>query len=234
MDKKYYLVLITGLVALGIFLVWFFIRPSPLSDNQLVSTLISPTATPLSVSITTPTITITEVTPNITNDFVAPLDRADERVTKKKFGQYITPQNSPIRPERFSGYHTGVDFEIFPEETDEVVAVRAICSGSLMRKETVGGYGGVVIQSCTLDGVPITVLYGHIKLASISQNVGDILAADEAFAVLGDDSSADTDRERKHLHLGIHRGSAVNVKGYVSNSADLSGWVDPCDYLCQN
>src|SRR3990167_7147055 len=31
------------------------------------------------------------------------------RITKKKFGQYITPQTSPVQPERFTGYHTAAD-----------------------------------------------------------------------------------------------------------------------------
>ena len=33
------------------------------------------------------------------------------RITKKPFGIFITTQNSPVQPERFSGYHTGVDVE---------------------------------------------------------------------------------------------------------------------------
>src|SRR5947209_4518700 len=33
------------------------------------------------------------------------------RVTKKPFGIYVNPANSPVQPERFSGYHTGADAE---------------------------------------------------------------------------------------------------------------------------
>src|SRR4030067_1140465 len=50
---------------------------------------------------------------NIKLDFQPPINRADERVTKKPFGIFITPQNSPIQPEKFSGFHTGADFENF-------------------------------------------------------------------------------------------------------------------------
>ncbi|MCL5774898.1 MAG: hypothetical protein M1333_01655, partial [Patescibacteria group bacterium] len=54
-----------------------------------------------------------------------PLDKALERVTKKPFGIKISPQNSPVSPERFSGFHTGVDFETFPDEQDTGVSVYA-------------------------------------------------------------------------------------------------------------
>lgn len=43
-----------------------------------------------------------------------PLTDAAARITKKPFGIFITPQNSPVQPERFSGFHTGTDFEILP------------------------------------------------------------------------------------------------------------------------
>lgn len=46
---------------------------------------------------------ISSVEQSRTNTFQPSLDRAGERVTKKKFGQYITPQNSPVQSERFSG-----------------------------------------------------------------------------------------------------------------------------------
>src|SRR3989338_10346295 len=48
--------------------------------------------------------------------FGPPLDNSSERVTKKPFGKYITPADSPVQPERFSGYHTGADFEVFSNE----------------------------------------------------------------------------------------------------------------------
>jgi hypothetical protein len=54
-----------------------------------------------------------QVTPDATSvvaqpagPFVAPLDRASGRVTKKPFGIFVTPQNSPVQPERFRGFHT--------------------------------------------------------------------------------------------------------------------------------
>ena len=32
---------------------------------------------------------------------------------------------------------------------------------------------------------------------------------------------------RKHLHLGIHHGSAIELKGYVQEEAELKDFVDP-------
>jgi hypothetical protein len=61
--------------------------------------------------------------PNNSSGFFPPMMRAGERVAKKPFGIFITPQSSPVQPEHFRGYHTGADFEIFPEELNVDVAV---------------------------------------------------------------------------------------------------------------
>ena len=166
-------------------------------------------------------------------DFVAPLLSASLRVTKKPFGIFITPQNSPVSPEKFRGYHTGSDFEIFPSELNQAVSVKAICDGTLALKEYATGYGGVAVENCTLDGAPITVIYGHLKLASINISAGEKITAGDTLGILGADKSTETDGERKHLHLGIHKGVGVNILGYVQNSPALSGWIDPCLYVCQ-
>lgn len=160
--------------------------------------------------------------------FEPPLDRASERITKKTFGQFITPQNSPVQPEKFRGYHTGTDFEIFPEELNADVPVVAICEGKIALKKYASGYGGVLVESCELNGGPVTVIYGHLKLASIKKSTGDTLTQGEEIGILGKAYSAETDGERKHLHLGIHKGASVNISGYVQSKAELSGWIDPC------
>lgn len=225
------------LAAMAVFLVVWLAWPRPPATVTLsVSPADSVTATP-TISIipsATPAPTVSVAPAQVSPPgLVAPLDRAGGRVTKKPFGIYITPANSPVQPERFGGYHTGVDFEVFPEELNTSVSVRAICDGTLRLKETASGYGGVAIENCTLNGEAVTVIYGHLKLASVSLNVGDHLSAGETFAVLGADKSAETDGERKHLHLGIHRGSATNIKGYVASQSELSGWADPCESVCQ-
>ena len=154
-------------------------------------------------------------------------------MTKKPFGIYITPKTSPVQPEKFQGYHTGTDFEIFPEELNIDVPVRAICNGKIAVKRFASGYGGVLVQNCELNNQPITVIYGHLKLASIGNIAGDTLNAGDEIGILGKAYSSETDGERKHLHLGIHKGSSINILGYVQSKSELSGWIDPCLYVCK-
>ncbi|MEI7750376.1 MAG: peptidoglycan DD-metalloendopeptidase family protein [Candidatus Moraniibacteriota bacterium] len=170
----------------------------------------------------------------VVGGFFPSLPRSDERVTKKLFGIYITKATSPVQPERFSGYHTGTDFEIFPEETDADVAVSAVCSGKLLSKHLASGYGGVAVQLCVENGQPVTVVYGHMRLASITASVGEALQPGDFLGYLGTGYSAETDGERKHLHLGMHKGTAVNILGYVQSKAALSGWIDACSLVCKS
>lgn len=156
---------------------------------------------------------------------VAPIDNADARVTKKPFGLHVTPQNSPVKPERFSGYHTGTDFETTPAEANIGIAFKAICSGKILQKRTASGYGGLLVQACSINNQPVTVVYGHVSLKSIAKNVGDNLVQGEQIGVLGH-SPDETDGERKHLHLGIHLGTGVNVAGYTPNPLQLGQWLD--------
>jgi len=164
--------------------------------------------------------------------FLPPLSRASERVTKKYFGLFVTPKNSPVQPENFSGYHTGTDFEVFPSEENADVSVKAVCSGNILMKKTATGYGGVLVESCELSGEPITIIYGHLKLTSINFNVGDKISAGDTLGILGRGYSTETSGERKHLHLGFHKGRAINILGYVQNKSELAGWLDPCQSIC--
>ena len=167
------------------------------------------------------------------SSFQPPLDRSKERVTKKPFGIYITPKNSPVQPEKFQGYHTGTDFEIFPEELNTDVAVQAVCTGKLILKKYAGGYGGVAAEACELDNHPITVVYGHLNLASINAKAGDDLSAGDFLGNLGKAYSTETNGERKHLHLGFHKGDTINILGYAKAESQLSDWLDPCAYVCK-
>ncbi|MBP9762536.1 M23 family metallopeptidase [Patescibacteria group bacterium] len=157
---------------------------------------------------------------------VWPINRPLERITKKPFGLKVSPSDSPVQPERFVGYHTGVDFEVFPEETATDVSISALCDGPVLVRRSATGYGGLLVQSCELDGEAITVIYGHLRLSSISVRIGDTLKAGEVFALLGTGESAETSGERKHLHLGIHRGSSQNILGYVTREPELKNWLD--------
>jgi len=162
---------------------------------------------------------------------IDPIDGALARITKKPFGIFITPKTSPVQPERFQGYHTAVDLETTPAEQNIDVGVKALCDGKLLVARTASGYGGVAVESCTLDGQAVTVVYGHINLASMKVKVGDQLKAGDFLANLGTGFSSQTDGERRHLHLGIHKGAGINILGYVQNENQLSDWVDPVKYL---
>ncbi|MBI5734020.1 MAG: M23 family metallopeptidase [Candidatus Kerfeldbacteria bacterium] len=175
------------------------------------------------------------VTPALNNKtshlLVMPLVQAPERITKKPFGVKISPDNSPVSPERFAGYHTGVDFETIASEQNEEVKIWAVCAGTLILKKYASGYGGVAVQSCRLNGQAVTLVYGHLKLSSIIAEVKSELKAGEQIGVLGNGYSTETDNERKHLHLGIHKGPAVSLLGYVKTKAELDDWLDVAEYL---
>jgi hypothetical protein len=159
--------------------------------------------------------------------FSLPMENANERITKKPFGIFITPQTSPIQPERFSGFHTGTDFEITKDELLENVKVRAICRGKILEKSKIAGYGGVIIQSCTISENVVTILYGHLDIASdFVPNVDDFVALDTLLAYLAPNNSEYSGGERKHLHLGIHKGENINYQGYVQNKDELSDWIN--------
>jgi murein DD-endopeptidase MepM/ murein hydrolase activator NlpD len=136
-----------------------------------------------------------------------------------------------VQPEKFSGFHTGVDFETFDNEQNVDVDIFAACDGKLLIKKYATGYGGVAVQSCKIDNTDITVIYGHLRLLSISSNIGSPLKAGDKIAVLGTGYSSETNGERKHLHFGIHEGTAINILGYVQRQTDLSGWLDATKYL---
>ena len=241
MKKILQIIIILVIVVMAGLAVFFLTRNTSSNTNQSVTTN---TNQPANINSQSANLNINNSAQNINlgqnvntisaNNFQPSLTKARERVTKKTFGIYITPQNSPVQPERFSGYHTGSDFEVFPEELDIDVPVHTVCSGTLKLKETASGYGGVAVQACELNGEAITVIYGHLKLVSITKKAGENLTVGETLGILGTNKSTDTDGERKHLHLGIHKGTSTNIKGYVSLESQLSDWVDPCLYVCHD
>ncbi len=168
---------------------------------------------------------------NDKQSYVHPMDDTRKRVTKKPFGITLSPGNSPVSPERFSGTHTAIDLEILPGEEISDVSVRAICGGRLRLSRQDKGYGGLAVQECLLENQPITVIYGHLRLSSITARVGEYLRPGDFVAMLGTGFTDETDNERKHLHLGIHKGTNIDTRGYVSSKAELSNWLDPLSIL---
>ena len=153
------------------------------------------------------------------------------RITKKPFGIYITPANSPVQPEKFSGYHTGVDLETTAEEANIDVRVPVLFDGKLVMKKYATGYGGVLVEEATVEGQQMTIVYGHVKLSSVTNAVGADIKKGDILGVLGKGYSTETDGERKHLHFGIHLGPAINILGYVQKKSDLANWLYPAVFL---
>lgn len=179
----------------------------------------------------TPLATISQPKATQTLPFTPPLEKTRDRVTLKPFSIQASPRHSPVQPERFSGIHTGTDFETFPEEVNKDISVKTICTGRLLRKQQARGYGGMAVQACTLNDNPITVVYGHLRLASITAHVNDELEQGSTLGLLGKGFSSETGGERKHLHLGIHKGPSVVTNGYISNHSDLQNWLDVMQYI---
>jgi len=136
-----------------------------------------------------------------------------------------------VLPEKFTGYHTGVDLEAFSAKQNQGVAISAICDGKILEKQQARGYGGMIVQTCSLDNKLITVVYGNIKLSSVSVAIGNNLHAGSFLAFLGQGYGAETDGKRKHLHLGIHKGITPDTRGYVQAENELNNWIDIQKYL---
>ena len=201
--------------------IFFYIFISTPTKNKIQNTQPISQTTPLPTNQNIQTI----------SPFTSPISNALGRITKKPFGIYVTPKNSPVSPEKFTGFHTGVDFETLPSEANTDVPIYAICGGKLLISQFGKGYGGMLVESCTLDKNPITVIYGHIKLTSVKAKIGDHISSGEFLANLGTGYSSETGGERKHLHLGIHKGTTLNTSGYIANKSMLSNWIDFEQYL---
>jgi hypothetical protein len=91
--------------------------------------------------------------------------------------------------------------------------------------------GGVLVEACKIENQDVTVVYGHLKLDSISAKAGESLEPGQSFAVLGKGFSTETDGERKHLHLGLHKGTSINIKGYVQTKEELVNLLDAHELL---
>jgi hypothetical protein len=169
--------------------------------------------------------------PSIPSD--VPLSSMAERPALLTFGLYVTPdpaQNPIDPPERFTGFHTGVDFEILEAEQQKEVPVSSICAGPVLFSGEAEGYGGVVVQTCTLKGRDVSVLYGHLLLSSLVPPEAT-LQEGQRIAVLAPARSKDSGGTRKHLHLGLHKGAHIELLGYVQDEQALAEFIDPLTVL---
>jgi murein DD-endopeptidase MepM/ murein hydrolase activator NlpD len=164
---------------------------------------------------------------------VWPIENGASRATPLHFNMYVTPDpaHNPINPpERFIGNHVGLDFEITPEEATKDVAIYAVCTGTGTYAGFAIGYGGLIAQQCMLKNEKVTMLYGHLDLASLPKQ-GTLLKKGEKIAILGAAKSHDTDDNRKHLHFGIVKGWTTDYRGYTDAAGDTAGFIDPRSVL---
>jgi hypothetical protein len=163
-----------------------------------------------------------------------PLNDGGKREKKLGFGLHVAPgsENNPISPpERFSGYHAGLDFEIFPEEQEADVPVLAVCDGAVLGQGPIDGYGGVLTQRCLIEGDAVTVLYGHIDPERIKTEQGYVLKRGEELGFLAPAESEGSGFTRKHLHLALRKGLATAIPGYLDLESDLAQYLDPLPLL---
>lgn len=201
MRKKFLLLIIFSVAVLGIIL--FFWQDQKRSETKNDFIKVTPTTEP-----------------KVRTEEIFPILEFKERITKKSFGEYISPQDSPIQKERFKGFHTGVDVEY--EDIKNDVPVFAVCNGEIVLSKWVSGYGGTLILRCQEN----YYLYGHLNVNSIVEKTK--ILKGEQMALLGKGDSIETDYERKHLHFSINKKSA-DLRGYVQNKDELSDWENPLE-----
>lgn len=211
--KKTIIVAFIFLIVLAIVGLLFFARKEKNQPNKVEN--------PSAVQTTVPP-SVTENPPEI----IFPIAQFEKGITKKPFGIYITPKNSPVQPERFSGYHTGVDVENEDAKVD--VPVYAICDGKIVVKRWISGYGGTIVLKCNIGNEEIYVLYGHLNPDSFIKNSS--AKKREEIAILGQGYSQQTDFERKHLHFAIRKNN-LDFRGYVQTKTELKEWYNPVSFL---
>ncbi|TSC64505.1 MAG: hypothetical protein G01um1014106_99 [Parcubacteria group bacterium Gr01-1014_106] len=158
-------------------------------------------------------------------EVVYPVRGFASAITKKPFGLFVRPGQSPVEPERFTGYHAAVDAEL-PADTP----VFSIAAGTSLRSGRVSGYGGLVVIEHRVEGQRLVGVYGHLDPADLPP-VGKRIDAGGRIGKLGGGFTHETDGERPHLHFGLYAGPGVDVRGYVPTEKDLALWRDPIHFL---
>ncbi|MDP3792712.1 MAG: M23 family metallopeptidase [bacterium] len=164
-------------------------------------------------------------------NLIEPVEGFRDRIIKKPFGIFVTPETSPVQPDRFTGYHNGVDVEY--DDVADDVPVRAIADGTILVRARMSGYGGVVVIRHTLNGINILALYGHLDSVSFLPASITEVAAGEQIGILGNGYSEETDGVRKHLHFSFHSDTGdkkIDFRGYVKAEEELRDWLNPLDF----
>jgi len=207
------------LILLFLVFIWFAFFKTDKQSNQNKSVN--------NINVSTSENSTKDVVAEIVDQPIEPVDEFYSRISKKPFGIYITPQTSPVQPEKFTGYHTGVDVE-YEDSGDEEVVIRAISDGIVVRSAWVSGYGGML----AILHKDYIVIYGHLNPATLPDINKKVFKGDN-IAILGKGYSNETDGERKHLHFAIYTGPDINARGYVATKTELGKWVDPVEFFKQ-
>lgn len=162
----------------------------------------------------------------ILKEVFEPINKSIDRINKKPFWIKISKNNSPIENERFEWYHTWVDFEIFKWEENIDIKIYSICNWKIIYKNYVNWYWWVIIQSCIIDSNEVTILYWHLNIDSITLKIWDNMNKKSYIWILWKWKSKETDYERKHLHLWIHKWKEIVLLWYTQNKNDLNNWID--------
>jgi murein DD-endopeptidase MepM/ murein hydrolase activator NlpD len=170
---------------------------------------------------------------NPASAYYYPISNYNERLTFRWFGKFVNNESVSPCGASFRGYHTADDLEILSGEKNTEVPVYAISDSSVRQIGPTSGYGGLMVLGTTINGNNYTLYYGHIDLTSSTLKQDDNVKAGQKIANLAPQCSAKSGGERKHLHFGIKKGNAVDVKGYVSNSLELNNWINPKNFLNQ-
>lgn len=232
MKKIRILIGILGVVIATILLYFLFFENNPVQQTYIAPSAttqipISQTSEPMKQqdAVTSPSPQITD-TKN--SSVIPPIAEFQQRITKKPFGILISPKTSPVQPERFSGYHTGVDIEYGDVAGD--IMVSAIADGTVVISKDATGYGGVIAIEHSIDDKRVVAIYGHLDPKSLP-TLGASVKMGDTIGILGDDKTPETDGERKHLHFGLSLSAGVDIRGYVQQKEELSGWLDPVEAL---
>ena len=162
-----------------------------------------------------------------------PMTRYEKRLTVRWYGKDVRAEEAATLPcaDPFVGFHTADDLEVKSDELALPLSVFAMADGTVRQVDHVNGYGGLIVLEHLLNGETVTTYYGHIDTGTTTLEEGDPVSAGEKIAELADHCSADSSNERKHLHFGIHNDADIDVRGYVQTKEELSGWVNPKDFL---
>lgn len=239
--KRYLFFIIAFIILLAlaaiVYLVFFRkAKTNSSSNNQASTSSIANSSqsnqTPTSTS--TPTPAANQPAPTL----VYPITQFADRITTNDFGQHwpaggTTNPDIKVCPKAtyYVGFHTANDLETFANEQNTPVPVYAIAAGTVKEAGPVSGYGGLIVLESTINGSVNTIYYGHIDLGTKTVTAGDSVSAGQKIAELGPACSPTNGNVRKHLHFGMHKGTAVDVKGYVPSQSDLSAWTDPNSLL---